>query len=81
MKKSMEEIAYPKMKAILDENGLQITLKTLIDSLQNLIDERGKTLESVIILETLRGLHAGYLRRYEVKDDIDILDHNRETSY
>lgn len=68
MAKSMEEEAYPKMEAILNENGLQITLKILIDSLQKLIDKRGKSIEGVLILEALKGLHAGYLRRYEIKD-------------
>lgn len=69
MAKSMEEEAYPKMEAILNENGLQITLKILIDSLQKLIDKRGKSIEGVLILEALKGLHAGYLRRYEVKEE------------
>ena len=65
----MEEKAYPKMEAILNENGLQITLKILIDALQKLIDKRGKSVAGLIILETLRGLHAGYLKRYDVEEE------------
>lgn len=67
--KSMEQIALPKMQAILDENGLQITLKVLIDSLDNLIKKRGKSVEGLLVLETLKGIHAGYCRRNEEDEE------------
>lgn len=69
MSETMEEDAYPKMEAILNENGLQITLKVFIDSLEKLMEKRGKTVAGLLILETLKGLHAGYLRRYEPEDE------------
>lgn len=69
MKKSMEQIALPKMEALLEKNGLQITLKVLIDSLENQIEKRGKSSEGLLILETLKGIHAGYCRRNEEEED------------
>ena len=64
-KPTSEELARPKMEEILFNNGLQVTLKVLIDSLQKMIDERGGSAISFLILESLRGIHKGYLRRYD----------------
>lgn len=66
IKKSMEQKAYPKMEAILYENGLQVTLKIFIDSLEKMISERGNpNIVGKMVLETLKGVHAGYCRRNE----------------
>ena len=67
-KPTYEELASPKMEAILFENGLQITLKTLIDALQKMIDQRGKDELNLMVIEGLRGLYNGYMRRYELED-------------
>lgn len=67
--KSLEEEALPKMEHILENYGLQITLKTLADSLKNLIKKRGRSIEALLILETIKGIHAGYLRRHEEDND------------
>lgn len=67
--KNMEQEALPKMEAILEGYGLQVTLKIFVDSLQNLIKRRGKSIEALLIMETIKGLHAGYLRRHEEADD------------
>lgn len=67
---TMEEEAFPKMLAILERYGLQITLKTLIDSLEELIRKRGKDHLNLMVVEVLRGLHKGYLRRHEPSDEI-----------
>ncbi len=64
-KLSVEEQVYPKMEAFLYKNGLQITLKTLIDSLESMSSKGNFSPESLLILEVLKGLHAGYLRRHE----------------
>jgi hypothetical protein len=66
-----EEEALPKMKAFLDEYGLQITLKTLGDSLEKLMEKRGKHVVTLMVLEGIRGLHKGYLRRHEPEEDSD----------
>lgn len=66
--KTREEIAKPLMYNMLNEFGLQITLKVLIDSLDELIEKRGKTSYSLLMLEALKGLHAGYIRRNEVDE-------------
>lgn len=65
---SMEEIAFPKMKEILFENGLQVTLKILIDSLDLWLEQRGPNVFGCQIVESLRGIHAGYLRRHEEEE-------------
>lgn len=67
---TMEEEAFPKMLAILERYGLQITLKTLGDALGELIKKRGTSLEARLIQEAVKGLHAGYLRRNEPSDEI-----------
>ena len=64
-----EDEARPKMQEILEEYGLQITLKTLVDSLENLIKKRGKDHLNLMILEGLRGLYTGYMRRHEPGED------------
>ena len=61
----MEEVAFQDMKKILFGNGLQITLKTLIDSLEELLEQRGSSTEAIMVLEGLKGLYTGYMRRYE----------------
>ena len=67
---TMEEEAFPKMLAILERYGLQITLKTLADALGELIKKRGTSLESRLIQEAIKGLHTGYMRRNEPSDEI-----------
>lgn len=67
---TMEEEAFPKMLAILERYGLQITLKTLADALGELIKKRGTSLENRLIQEVIKGLHAGYMRRNEPSDEI-----------
>jgi hypothetical protein len=69
IKKSSEEMAYVKMSKLLHEHGLQIALKTFHDALYELLENRGdKSPKSLIILEVLKGLHTGYLRRHEEED-------------
>lgn len=63
----MEEDAKPVMLQLLQSYGLQICLKTLADSLEEVMAKRGVTLQGVLILEVLRGIHAGYLRRYDTE--------------
>jgi hypothetical protein len=63
--KTMEAEAFPKMLALLEDYGLQITLKTLADALAELIRAREFSSEACMAEEVIRGLHAGYLRRYE----------------
>ena len=53
--KTGEDLALPKMEEILRTHGLEITLKVLIDSLQKLINERGSTIFSALMLEVLKG--------------------------
>ncbi len=65
---TMESEARPQMLAILEKYGLQITLKTLVDSLEELLKKRGPSISGCLILEALRGLHAGYLRRHEEEE-------------
>lgn len=67
---TMEEEAFPKMLAILERYGLQITLKTLVDALEELIRKRGKDHLNLMVVEGIRGLHKGYLRRNEPSDEI-----------
>jgi hypothetical protein len=68
-KLSKEEEAQPKMQEILEEYGLQITLKTLVNALEKLIEKRGKDHLNLMIVEGLRGLHKGYMRRHEPNED------------
>lgn len=68
--KNAEEEALPKMKFILENFGLQITLKVLIDSLNYLMEKRGKSIEALFVLEVLKGIHSGYCRRYEPEEDL-----------
>ena len=58
---TMEEEAYPQMASLLDKYGLQIVLKTLADAMDGYVNSG----EGLVILETIRGLHAGYARRME----------------
>jgi hypothetical protein len=68
-KLSKEEEAQPKMQEILEEYGLQITLKTLVNALEKLIEKRGKDHLNLMIVEGLRGLYKGYMRRHEPNED------------
>ena len=70
-KPSKEELAQPKMQEFLEDNGLQITLKTLIVSLEKLIEKRGKDHLNLMVLEGIRGLYKGYMRRHEPNEDED----------
>lgn len=65
---NMEAAALEKMQEILENFGLQITLKTLADSLEELIRKRGPSIEACMVVETIKGLHAGYIRRHEEDD-------------
>lgn len=65
---NMEAAALVKMQEILENFGLQITLKTLADSLAELIRKRGPSIEACLIMEAIKGLHAGYIRRHEEDD-------------
>lgn len=67
---TMEEEAFPKMLAILERYGLQISLKTFADALQELIRKRGPSTEACLIQEAVKGLHAGYMRRHEPSEEI-----------
>jgi len=64
---TMEAEARPQMEKFLRKYGLQITLKTLIDSLENW-EPFDDTL-IIYIIETLKGIHKGYLRRHENEKD------------
>lgn len=68
-KLSKEEEAQPKMQEILEEYGLQITLKTLVNALEKLIEKRGKDHLNLMVVEGLRGLYKGYMRRHEPNED------------
>lgn len=68
-KPTKEEEAQPKMQEFLEEYGLQITLKTLVKSLEKLIEKRGKDHNNLMIVEGLRGLYNGYMRRHEPNED------------
>lgn len=65
---TMEDEAFPQMLAFLERFGLQITLKTLYDALGELIRKRGPSIEACMVQETVKGLHAGYIRRHEEDD-------------
>lgn len=65
---TMEDKALPKMAEILNNNGLQITLSTLVKSLEMMIDKRGPSIEGLLILEALKGLLTGYKRRHEEEE-------------
>ena len=67
---SMEAKFYPRMESILFGIGLQSTLKMLVDALQKMMDKRGKDHLNLMILEGLRGLYNGYMRRHEPSDKI-----------
>ena len=67
--KSAEELALPHMENILNENGLQVTLSILIISLEKLIKKRGKSIEGLFVLEALKGIYTGYLRRNEEDEE------------
>ena len=64
----MEKQAFLIMKKLLCDYGLQTTLKTFCDALDELIHERGPSIESCLILETIKGVYQGYLRRYDEED-------------
>lgn len=68
-KPTKEEEALPKMQEFLEEYGLQITLKTLVNSIEKLIEKRGKDHNNLMIVEGLRGLYNGYMRRHEPNED------------
>jgi hypothetical protein len=68
-KLTMEEEALPQMQDFIQKYGIQITLKTLVDSLEKLF-KGTKYRENLLIVEMLRGLHTGYCRRYEVDSDL-----------
>ena len=68
-KPTKEDEARPKMQEFLEEDGLQITLKTLVVALEKLIEKRGKDHNSLMIVEGLRGLYNGYMRRHEPNED------------
>jgi hypothetical protein len=68
-KPTKEEEARPKMEEFLEEYGLQITLKTLVDALQKMIEKRGKDHLNLMVIEGLRGLYNGYMRRHEPNED------------
>ena len=68
---SLEEKTLPKMIEILEDTGLQVTLKVLIDALEALIKKRGKDHLNLMVLEGLRGLYKGYMRRHEPNEDKD----------
>lgn len=76
-KLSIEEQVYPQMEAFLFANGLQITLKTLVDALDIMIVQRGPSLLLCQITESLRGIHAGYLRRSETEEFKEDLKNNQ----
>jgi hypothetical protein len=54
---------------ILWDCGLQDTLACLIRGLDSLMARRGKSIEALCVLEGLKGLLAGYLRRYEPEEE------------
>jgi hypothetical protein len=68
-----EAAALDQMRTILEDFGLQITLKTLVDSLEKLIEKRGKDHVNQRVLKELRETYQGYLNRYEpeIPDDYD----------
>jgi hypothetical protein len=70
---SAEAAARAQMQEILENFGLQITLKTLVDSLEKLIEKRGKDHVNQMALKGLRELYQSYLNRYEpeIPDDYD----------
>lgn len=68
---NMEAEAADKMEEILFGYGLQITLKTLIDALQKMIEKRGKDHLNLMVVEGLRGLYNGYMRRHEPDEPDD----------
>ena len=54
---------------VLMDHGLQDTLKSFIKGMTTLMKKRGKSIEGLCVLEGLKGLLSGYLRRYEPEDD------------
>jgi hypothetical protein len=68
-KPTKEELARSQMQAFLEEYGLQITLKTLVEALEKLIEKRDKDHLNLLILESLRGIYRGYMRRHERSHD------------
>lgn len=70
---SKEEKACQKMQVILGEYGLQVTLKALVDSVEQSIKKLGKTSINLILVESLQGIYKGYSRRHEPFDDEDKL--------
>lgn len=70
---SAEAAASHQMQEILENFGLQITLKTLVDSLEELIKKRGQDYVNQAALKGLRDVYKGYLDRYEpeIPDDYD----------
>jgi hypothetical protein len=70
---SAEAAALAQMQNILESFGLQITLKTLTDSLEKMIEKRGKDHVNQRVLKELRETYQGYLDRYEpeIPDDYD----------
>ena len=58
-----------QIKGILFDHGLQDTLKAFIDALEKLNAVRGKSIEGLCVLESIKGALAGYLRRYEPEDE------------
>jgi hypothetical protein len=70
-KPTKESEARPKMQEFLEEYGLQITLKTLLEALEKLIEKRGKDHLNLMVVEGLRGLYKGYMRRHEPNEDDD----------
>lgn len=51
---STEAKAFVEMQGILERFGLQITLKTLADSIAELLKKRGPSISGCLILEAIK---------------------------
>lgn len=57
--------AYPIFLQLLQDYGLQDFLLWFAEALEELQSKRGFSIEASLIIEVLKGIHSGYLRRYD----------------
>lgn len=63
--KTVSDGAFQKMHDLLFQHGIQTTLGALIQALKELMKARGYSTEGVMVVEGLKEILNGYLRRYE----------------
>lgn len=66
---NQRKVRLAQIEAILSNHGLESTLQSFIEALEKLMKVRGKSVSEIFVLEGLKGVLSGYLRRYEPEDE------------